>query len=284
MFGLALAGLAGAASADELRLDARSGAPVIEAEINGRPVRLIVDTTMPALAALDRQAAARLGLTRLPPFMSAVMELDGERALRGRLARPQVRFPDGQSSRVITALFNTEVEGADGAIGPGALPYDSIEIVLADGLAPVRSVVIGLESFDHWVWPEDLAQEPARIALDLGRAETLLARRLTRAFVDRGLLSPAGEVRRAPFRLGVSMNAQSMSPSVGFSVSGFALAETVCHTDEVLYRVEAEDNAIVVYGGESRRAPFLFLGRSALAGCSRVLASRAQRRLTLACE
>lgn len=283
---LALAGWSGAAGADELRLDAATGAPVVEVRINGQPVRLIVDTRMPAIAAIEPEAATRLRLRRLPAVMSAVMELDGERALRGRVARPVVEFANRQSARVMTALFNAAVvDGADGLIGPGALPYDTIRIVLSDAPAGAATRAIELRQFGHWIWREEVSGEQARISFDLGRDETIVSRRLTRVYVERGLFVPTGDVRRTPFRLGVDMNAQAMIPGAGFSVSGFPPGRTLGHTDEALYPVGGMEDAIVVFGDRGdREPPSLFLGRSALAGCSELVASRGAARLTLFCQ
>jgi len=67
---------ASAAAQTSITLDARQGAPVVEAQINRRPVRLEIDPRMPDLLALSTSAAERLEVRRLP-MASATVAIEG---------------------------------------------------------------------------------------------------------------------------------------------------------------------------------------------------------------
>lgn len=79
-------------------------APIVAAEINGRPVRLEVDPRFPSGLALSSSAAERLGVRRVPMLAMSVGIEGSDATLRGRIARPRVLF-DGRASRVFIGVF-----------------------------------------------------------------------------------------------------------------------------------------------------------------------------------
>lgn len=232
---LVMVAVAGPAGADEIELDATHGAPVVDVQINGQPVRLIVDTRMPAIATINSETAGRLRLRPLPGFLRAAMELDGDRILNGRIARPTMRFDEGHEARIVTALFPSAViEGADGMIGPGALPYDIVRIRLSGASRGDNARRITLENAGDWSWTDAIDGARARVSFDLARRETLLARRITSGIVERSTLAPTGGINRTAFRFGITMNTQAMISRSPLFVGGFALVEIRGHTDDVL--------------------------------------------------
>lgn len=271
------------AHADELRLDASQGAPMVQATVNGRPVRLIVDTTLPALAVLTPDAATRLGVRRIP-IVTAQMELDGDAVLQGRIGRPEIVFGNGRTRRTVVALLRAEAElGADGLIGPGALEYDNVRFVLHPGAQTGRTRDIQLRTANHWLWDDDIADHEVVATIDLGRRQSLLGRRLTERLVEDGVLSPVDGIWRTTFRLGIGMNVQTLAPRSG--ANDLALGEIIGHTDDILFPPEALEDDIIVVEGRSGRSlgPTLYLGRSALAGCSEITYDRNAGQLRLSC-
>lgn len=282
---LALIALAlfGVAHADELHLDASQGAPQVDATINGRPVRLIVDTTLPALAIITPDAARRLGIRRIP-IATAQMELDGDAVLRGRIGRPEIVFANGRARRAVVALLRAEADiGGDGLIGPGALGYDNVRFVLNANAEAGRTRRVQLQTASRWLWNDSIGVHTTTTTIDLGRRESLLGRRLTQRLVDAGALMPAGGVRRAIFKLGIGMNVQTLTP--GAALAGPALGEIIGHTDNELFPPPALEEDVIVVEGQGRRSlgPKLYLGRSALAGCREISYDLSVGELVLSC-
>lgn len=270
------------AHADELRLDAGQGAPQIEATINGRSVRLIVDTTLPALAILTPDAAQRLGVRRIP-IATAQMELDGDAVLRGRIGRPEIVFANGRARRTVVTLLRAQPDmGADGLIGPGALGYDNVRFVLNADADGSNARTIPLQTASRWLWNDSIGDHSTVATIDLGRRESLMGRRLAQRLVESGVLLPAGGVRRTTFRLGIGMNVQTLTP--GGSLAG-PLGEIIGHTDDELFPPQALEEDVIVVEGQGRRSlgPNLYLGRSAFDGCREINYDLSRGELVLSC-
>jgi hypothetical protein len=270
------------ARADELLLDASQGAPRIEVTINARPVRLVVDTTLPALAILTPDAARRLGVRPIP-LASGQMELDGDVVLRGRIGRPEIVFANGRRRRTIVALLRADDLQADGLIGPGALAYDHLRVVLNADAAPGRRRAIRLQTASRWLWDESIGGRSTLTTIDLGRRESLMSRRLSQRLVEEGVLLPEGGVRRTTFRLGIGMNVQALR--LRAPAPDVTLGEIIGHTDDVLFPPPALEEEVIVVEAHGRPSlgPALYLGRSALSGCSDISYDLGAGQLTLAC-
>jgi hypothetical protein len=78
-------------------------APIIDAQINGRPVRLEVDPRMPDMFALSTPAAERLGVRRVP-FVAIGVGIEGggssapRATWRASFRRPSARAPMASSA------------------------------------------------------------------------------------------------------------------------------------------------------------------------------------------
>ena len=282
---VAMCGVARPAKADEIVLDAANDAPIVHIQVNGQPATMIVDPRLAGLATFSPAATARLHLFRVP-MVSAQVVLDGERALRGGIARPEIRFENGERRRVMSGLFGAApAPGVDGVIGPGALPYDVVRIRLREGPAAANAHVIALANAGDWSWSDHIGDAAVHASIDLGQEQSLAARRLTMSAVRDGLFTPRGETARARFLLGIDLQVQAMTPAPSLSLHGLPLGPLSGHTNETLYPPEQMDGEIVVTApGPNRRPPFLFLGRGALAGCSDIVEERVARRLTVHCD
>src|SRR5262249_6993236 len=97
LFGLMLALFAAPAFAQsELTLQANP-LPVVNATINGHPVRLEVGLYLPSGVVLNQPVAQRLGVRNVP--FIAVRVADDDDSIRGRIARPQIQFEGGRTTR-----------------------------------------------------------------------------------------------------------------------------------------------------------------------------------------
>ena len=253
--------------------------PIIDAEINGRPVRLEVDLRLPDALVLNPAAAERLGVRRVP-FAGVAVEIDGSARIRGRLARPRIVFGE-EDSRAFTGIFPTPMSArADGLIGPGALPYDVVTIVLGPEPAGAQDIALALPDADVWRASAEAGSEAVTLSFDVSRQPTLLNRSATRAFDAAGLITASGELREAELVLGLSTQMQPVENNL--SVAGFALGSTLARTNAPLHGAE-EPDAIIVYADADAPPPEITLGRGALAQCASISVDRRTRRLTLRC-
>lgn len=263
-----------------ITLDA-SPAAIIDAQINGRPVRLEVDPRMPDMLALSTPAAERLGVRRLP-LAQVQVGIEGGGSMRGRIARPNIRFGE-RAARNMAGIFPVPVSTrADGVIGPGSLPYEIVTLRLGADAASHRDIVLPLEDPDHWYTQADVGGHSLRVIFDVSNEASILNRPSARMFDGEGLIPAAGELAERPLILGLSTNMQPVTTEL--SVFGISLGPTFARTVAPLLGALEED-AIIAEGEASETPPTLTLGRAALtqAGCSSITVNRRTRQLTLRC-
>lgn len=269
-----------AAAQTSITLEANPVA-IIDAEINGRPVRLEVDPTMPDMLALSTPAAERLGVRRLP-FAAVRVAIEGGGSMRGRIARPNISFGE-RRARNMAGIFPVPVSTrADGVIGPGSLPYDIVTIRFAPAPANARDVTFALEDADLWYARGDVGGISARLLFDVGNEATILNRPLSRQLDRAGAIPVAGELAERPLILGLTTLMQPVTTEL--SIAGLALGPTFARTTAPLMGALEEDAFVVEAQGEEVPET-LTLGRAALlqAGCASISVNRRTRQLTLRC-
>jgi hypothetical protein len=110
------------AAAADLTLE-EAGGFMIDAQVNGRPVRLHVSTAAPGYIILNPAAAQRVGLrasmTRAQTFVGPVR-------LRGSTKAADVTVGGTKSERRILWWDRDVVPGADGLIGAADIPFDRV--------------------------------------------------------------------------------------------------------------------------------------------------------------
>jgi hypothetical protein len=261
-------------------------APIIEAQINGQPVRLEVDLRFPRGLAMSRAAAERLRVRRVP-FLGIGIGLEGSDAtLSGRLARPRIVFPGGaemdtESTRAFAGIFPAPVSTrADGVIGPGALPYDVVTIILGPDPANARDIVFTLEDADIWAPDVDVGGERVRIMFGLSDRVSIFNRAASRRYDHSGAITSTGELAETPTILGLRTLMQPVETTL--TMDGLPIAPAYARTNAPLLGATEED-AIVVRAEAEETPPAIMLGRTALAGCSSIRVERRTRRMTLRC-
>lgn len=263
-------------SAITLRADP---APIVEAEINGRPVRLEIDLRVPDNLILSSAAADRLGVQRVP-FVAIRVGVVGGGTMRGRVARPRLVF-GREDARALSGVFPAPVSTrADGVIGPGVLPYDIITIVLGPETPGMRDIVWALDSADVWRPQIDIGGHDTALYFDVANPASIFNMTAARTFDDAGLIHAAGELREAPLFLGLRTNMQPVTTNL--TVEGLGLGTTLARTNAPLLGALEED-AIVVEAQGTPAPPHLSLGREALAHCAYIRVERRTRRMTLRC-
>jgi hypothetical protein len=255
--------------------------PIIEAQINDRPVRLEVDLRMPDMLTLSSQAAERMRVRRLP-FANVQVNVDGGGAIRGRIARPRIEFGD-RASRAFAGVFPTPMSAyAEGVIGPGALPYDLITITL--GAAPVqtRDMTFTLEDADVWRVRAEMGGETLNVTFDVSNRDSIFNRTAARVFDRTGLITASGELAERALILGLRTQMQPVTTELAFS--GLLLGPVYARTGAPLLGALEEDAIVIEAEGDAPPAS-LTVGRAALerAGCASISVDRRTRRLTLRC-
>lgn len=173
--------------------------PLLEARINGEPVRLLLAPDAPRFILLNPGVAERLGL-RANPLLSLGVRLDirGD-VSRGRTGRASITLPNGGRSRqrVIWMEDIAFTDQADGVIGVAALEeLDQLIIQIDD---PERSPDIAMTRVRlegdrglEWTFRSVQANLPVEIRFSFSRPSSLDTD--TRiAFESRGLIAAASE-------------------------------------------------------------------------------------------
>jgi hypothetical protein len=263
-------------------LDARNGAPLVDAQINGRPVQFEVDTRLPDGLALSRAAAQRLRVRQVPFLGIAIAADGGDSRVSGRIARPRIVF-DGEDSRAFAGVFPVPVTTrGDGAIGPGAMPHDLITITLGAEQPGARDITFPLENGDVWLGRADVGGRPVRVEFDVINSATVFNRPASRMFDASGGIVAEGEVVDTPMLLGLRTMMQPIRTDL--TVGGLALTTARARTNSPLLGAD-EEGAVVVSGEDNGIEPRITIGRGALiaARCSSISVDRRAKRMTLRC-
>lgn len=277
---LALAFVVETARAETSVTLAADPAPIVAAEINGRPVRLEVDLRMPSGLALSGAAAARLRVRRVP-LLAISVGIDGGALMRGRLARPRLVF-EGEDARAFAGIFPAPVtDRADGVIGPGALPYDVVTIVLGPEQAGAHDIVFTLEDADAWIANVEVGGDMLRVGFDLTHSASTFNRSAARQFDASGAIVSNGELTEQPMILGLRTLMQPVSTEL--TVAGLALGPAFARTNSPLLGADEPDSIVVQAEASNAAPPGLTLGRQALSRCVSISVNRDTRRMTLRC-
>lgn len=283
---LLLAWTAPAAARSALTLHA-DPVPIVEVQINGRPVRLEVDPRFPRGVAMSRAAGERLGVRRLP-LLAVTVGLEGsDAALRGRLARPRIVFPggaemDSESTRAFIGIFPVPVSTrADGVIGPGALPYEVVTIVLGPEQAGARDIEFTLEDADDWRPSVIVGGEQVTLSFGLDARVSVFNRAAARRLDQAGAISASGELSEAPLLLGLRTMMQPVDTAI--RVEGLPVAPANARTNAPLLGA-TEADAVVVRADTTEAPPGVMLSRAALSACSSIRVDRRTRQMTLRCS
>ena len=283
--GPALAGallLSPAAFADEITIRA-APAPIVTAQVNGRPARLQIDPMLPDVAVFNPASATRLGV-RPTPVLRIRVDLD-DASIPGRVASARIVFANGKTARALAGLFSapySTVEGVDGAIGPGVLPYDHVRIVLRDGPTGAGARAFALADADIWSVPVPLAGARATLRFNVTRSETVLSRSAGTLLNNAALITPAGDLVPLTYPLGLSTTAQPVRATS--LIGGFAFGPTLARTGAPLGSPDGVDVVTVTAHRRKPPAYVVTLGRAALTACSDIEVDRPTRRLTVHCD
>lgn len=280
LFGLwaaAFAALAPAAWTQTSITIAASPTPIVDAQINGQPVRLEIDLRASDFLLLNPQVADRLHVLRL---IGLRLSIDSGASIRGRVARPRIVFAQNQTSQKLAGIFAIPVTSrADGVIGPGVLPQDVVTIVMGPEAANAHDLVLPLADADHWQSHAMVGGLNLNLGFNLGAEESVFNTTAASTFNDHGAITSDGPLVDREVILGLTAKVQPVRTEL--TVLGLALNPALARTSEPLHGAQ-DDNTIVVTA-HTPPPPGMSLGRAALAHCSSISVNRHTRQLTLRC-
>lgn len=251
---------------------------IVDAQINGQPVRLEVDPRLPDVLVLNPAAAQRLRVQRVP-FVAARVSLD-DSYVRGRIARPRIEFGAAGASRATTGIFNVPAtDRADGVIGPGVLPQDIVRIELGGG-GTGRTIQFPLANADIWQIDAELGGLNLQAVFDLNNTRSTFNRSASSHLDQSGAIVAEGELSQISMLLGLRAQAQPIQTSL--ALRGLSLNPAVARTRAPLEGALDDETIVVTAEGEETR-PRVWVGRNALATCSSISVNRRTRTLTLEC-
>lgn len=251
---------------------------IVDAQINGRPVRLEVDPRLPDVLVLNPAAAQRLRVQRVP-LVGARVSLD-DSYIRGRIARPRIEFGAAGASRATTGIFNVPAtDRADGVIGPGVLPHDVIRIELSSG-GSGRTIQFPLADADVWQIEAELGGLNLQAVFDLNNTRSTFNRSASQRLDQSGAIVAEGELSEIAMLLGLRAQAQPVRTSL--TLQGLPLNPAVARTRAPLAGALDDETLVVMAEGEETR-PRMWIGRGALASCSAISVDRRTRVLTAEC-
>jgi hypothetical protein len=272
--------LPAAAQTSSITIDA-DPVPIVDAQINGQPVRLEVDLRMGGYMAMSTQAAERLHVRRVPFVGIRVGIEGGSNLIRGRVARPRIVFA-GDDARATTGVFAAPVTSrADGVIGAGALPYDVVTIRLQQEQDGARDRSFALDNADSWSPQAPIGGETVRIVFDLSQPASVFNRTAARRFDASGTIVSNGELAERPVILGLRTLMQPVDTALTFD--GLALAPAYARTNAPLLGADSDDTVVVEADPDHPPPPQVSVGRQALSRCSSISVDHRSRRLTLRC-
>jgi hypothetical protein len=281
---LALAAcVAPAAIADDLVLKVEPAA-LIEVEINKQKIMLEVDPRLPDVLILNPAAARELKIQSIP-FTRAAVAVDNV-SVSGRIGRPSIRFANGEKDRSMALIFDHPITGrAQGSIGPGAVPWDRITLVLADGQpADARISTFTLKDPDYWSFQTVIAEGlESSVVFDVVNPDTIFNRPATAILETASALQPTGELRKTPFVLGLTTNMQPVTIADGVTLDGRPLKSVQVRTSAPI-TVDGDSTVVVSETRNKEREPNVIVGHESLAGCYSISVDRKAKTLTLACD
>jgi hypothetical protein len=278
------------AAAADLVLEESAGF-MIDAQVNGRPVRLRVATSAPGYIILNPTAAQRVGLrasmTRAQTFVGPVR-------LRGSTKAADVTIAGTKSQRRLLWWDRNVTEGADGIVSAADIPYDRVTFRMAPAQAGERTLQLPMEWDRSSGLTHRLAiggqQVSVQVTAHLPDTIGTAAAGALLAQLNGGTWS--GEMRVKPLNFGVMRPVRPLALGRPLSIAGLGLARLLVRTQDHRGNAQlpaeagADPDEIIVTANTGKQRPryILGLGRDWLAPCSSMTLDNRTRVLALSCR
>ncbi len=286
--GLAAACLSAGAQAADLVVDAASNF-LIDATINGQPVRLRVDPETSGYVILNPATVARIGLRR---SMLGSRTQIGPVRLTGSSKVAEVSIGGVTGDRRVVWIDRPAIEGADGLIGPADMPFERVTFSLGAARAGEAMFVLPMEyerSFGLFV-PLTLGERAFRFQFSLTKPATLATAGAGAELAALYGGGWTGEARDQVIEFGVVRPVRPLALQRPVELGGFRVGAFLVRTGDHRGNLtlppepDADPDEVVVTGGSRQRAAFVVhVGMDRLSQCSRLVWDNGARRMTLHC-
>lgn len=276
------------AAAADLVVDAASNF-LVDARINGHPVRLRVDPETSGYVILNPETVARIGLRR---SMLGSRTRIGPVRLTGSSKVAEVAIGGVTGNRRVVWIDRPAVAGADGLIGPADMPYDRVTFTLGATRGGEATFVLPMEyerSFGLF-FPLTLGERAFRFQFSLTKPATLATAGAGAHLASLYGGSWTGAARDQAIEFGVVRPVRPLALRQPLDLQGFRLGELLVRTGDNRGNLSLPpepdadpDEAVVTAGSRQRAAFVVHVGMDRLAQCSRLVWDNAARRMTLNC-
>jgi hypothetical protein len=278
------------AHAADLVLDEASGY-IIEARINGVPLRLKVELEHSGSVTLDPAAAARAGLGN---GEGRSIEIIGPVRLEGRFTKARLLIAGRTVRAKVDWQDRPPVSGADGIITPHLLPYDRVILKRRPGAASEQNLVFSSKLHEnHGIYvPVRIGGQRVAVRMSVVRPTTSAptAAAAVIAQTHGGVLGENKSLEEIAF--GVKRPARRLLLQRPLRIGGLVIGSLMARTadfrgDHELVRASTPISAgeILVVGKAPSQPPLyrITLGLDVLGRCSSVTYSRGTGELRLRC-
>ena len=283
-----LALLPSKAAAADLVVDAAS-TYLVDASINGHPVRLRVDPAASGYIVLNPAAVARIGLRR---SMTRSATQIGPVRLTGGSKVADVVVGGVSEERRIVWIDQPAVERADGTIAPADIGYDRVTFRLGDARADDRAYDLPMEFRPGagLFFPLELGEHRVFFQFTLIKANSMATAAAAAHLAALYGGAWVGDVRPETIGFGVVRPVRALRLARPASLNGLELDALLVRTGDHRGNLDlppepgADPEEVVVSAGSRQRARFeVTVGRDLLSACSSMVWDNRTRRLTLTC-
>jgi len=276
------------ASAADLTVEAASGF-LIDATINGQPVRLRVDPETSGYIILNPAAVQRLGLRR---SMLGSRTQIGPVRLTGSSKVAEVSLGGVTGDRRLVWIDRPAVDGADGLIGPADMPYDQVTFRIGAPRAGEVAAELPLQFERSYglFYPLRLGEHEILFQFTFTKAETMATGGAGAHLAALNGGSWAGEARDQVIDFGVVRPVRPLTLARPVNLGGLELVRLLVRTGDNRGNLslppepDADPDEVTVTAGSRQRARFnVTVGRDRLDRCSSIVWDNRTRKMTFNC-
>lgn len=271
--------------------------PVIAVTIDGAHGRLMIEPGAPAMPMIDAAFAARAGLK---PGMVAIGYRIGPALVTGSSAVTRIDYGLGPEKRRVLWTQRPYATGADGAVGPGALPEPVVRFVLRPAVAGERTVALPMVDggglfggrIGHFA-SLIVGGEMLRVRFDLRHRRTMASAGAAASLAEAFGGTLAGETMMTEIAFGVERPVRRMRLATPLAVGPLSIAAIDVRTadfgsaagiaDADAPLPDPDEILVTAKGKRDRKRDRLSLGTDALATCSSIVFDKPAKLIRLTC-
>jgi hypothetical protein len=266
---------------------------IVPVKVNGHMLRLRLDTGVGRII-LNPSAATAAGIR---PSMFAAQAQIGPVRIRGNTSLKRIELGGWRATRRVVWFERDVVEGADGLIAVGMLPFASTTLRIRAATAADRPVVLPVEADDSGglLYRHPVGGEQVRFNFRLWMPTSLATASAGAHLAEHHNGSWAGEPVERPLWLGVVRPVRPVrfaSPVTlggGFAIESLQVrtgdfrGNYVLPTDAPAAEADPDEIVVTANVGRGRAILNTSLGYDRLGRCASLVYSRRTKTLTLTC-